>query len=90
MRLYKFDYIQDPSHGWVKVPIALLKRFGIADKITPFSYRRKAYAYLEEDCDLMTLVNELELRRIPFMYENKIARCKHSKIRSYEHYYIGD
>jgi hypothetical protein len=90
MKVYKFDYIQDPSHGWVKVPIALLKRFGIETRITPFSYRRKAYAYLEEDCDLMTLVNELEARSIPFMYENKVAYRKHSKIRSYEHYYIGD
>jgi hypothetical protein len=90
MRVYKFDYIQDPGHGWVKVPVALLERFGIADKITPFSYRRKSYAYLEEDNDLSTLVNELELRRIPFMYDTKIAHRKQSKIRSYQHYYIGD
>jgi hypothetical protein len=47
-RLY---YFHDPGHGWIRVPISTLDRYGLRDKISPWSYKRKKYAYLEEDCD---------------------------------------
>ena len=46
-----YNYFQDPSHGWVEVPIAELRRLKVADKISPYSYRNGHLAYLEEDCD---------------------------------------
>ena len=90
MRLYKFDYIQDPSHGWVKVPVSLLQKLGLETRITPFSYRRNDYVYLEEDCDFTTLADALNDREIPFILDRKVAYRKHSKIRSYQPYYIGE
>jgi len=46
-----YKYLQDPSHGWVEVPVAELRRLKIADAISPYSYRNGHFAYLEEDCD---------------------------------------
>lgn len=46
-----YKYLQDPSHGWVEVPVAELRRLKIADAISPYSYRNGNFAYLEEDCD---------------------------------------
>lgn len=52
---------EDPGHGWLQVPKALLKKMGIQDKITAYSYQRGPFAYLEEDCDLSTFVLALNL-----------------------------
>jgi len=46
-----YKYFQDPSHGWVEVPIAELRRLNVAEQISPYSYRNGHLAYLEEDCD---------------------------------------
>lgn len=46
-----YKYFQDPSHGWIEVPIAELRRLDVAEQISPYSYRNGHLAYLEEDCD---------------------------------------
>jgi hypothetical protein len=48
--------VNDPGHGWLKVPMWELKALGIMDKITPYSFISDAgkLAYLEEDCDATT------------------------------------
>ena len=50
----KFQKISDPGHGWLKVPVHLIKFLGIHEKITPYSYVNQSgrFAYLEEDCDM--------------------------------------
>lgn len=44
-------YHQDPGHGWFEVSKQTLIDFGIADKITSYSYIRGDSVFLEEDCD---------------------------------------
>jgi hypothetical protein len=81
-----FNYYQDPGHGWVKVPMALLDQLSIRDKITPYSYRKGDNAYLEEDCDLSTLFEAFKQRGIE--PKLKSFHCnKQSKIRSYANFY---
>ena len=46
-----FTVYSDPGHAWVKVPRDLLKTLGIESDISPYSYMRGEFAYLEEDCD---------------------------------------
>lgn len=41
----------DYGHSWLEVTNSLLKKLGIADKISHYSYQKDDYAYLEEDCD---------------------------------------
>lgn len=56
----KFDVLTDPGHGWIKVPKKLLAELGIADKITPYSYMRGDFAYLEEDADASTFFEAMK------------------------------
>jgi len=50
MTTMNYDYIQDPAHGWIVVPLAEITRLGIKG-ISSYSYRKHEFAYLEEDCD---------------------------------------
>ena len=52
MKTLTLNYYQDHGHGWVKIKLSLLQKFGIAEQISTYSYMRKDNAYLEEDCDL--------------------------------------
>jgi hypothetical protein len=88
MRSLTIPYYQDLAHGWARVSIGLLHGLKIAGDITPFSYRRGGYAYLEEDCDLSRLMQAAQAAGITIKL--KIFHTnKTSKIRSYDQYYLG-
>jgi len=82
----KINVYADPGHAWAKVKKSTLAKLGIADKITTYSYMRGDYAYLEEDCDLSTLVSALRAAGVPFEFKEHVARFKQSKIRNYDYY----
>jgi len=84
----KFQAYSDPGHGWVKVPMKLLHKLGIAEQITHSSYRRKEFAYLEEDCDMSLFVDTMNEAGIPIQFVETVCRFRLSKIRSYHSYYI--
>lgn len=44
-------FIEDPGHGWLRIPLADVAVLGIQDEITACSFIEGDYAYLEEDCD---------------------------------------
>ena len=50
--LDQYEFIEDPGHAWLKVPIAEIIHLKIAEKISTYSYRDADHAYLEEDVDL--------------------------------------
>ena len=83
----QFDYIQDAGHGWVKVPLALIRELGITEKITHFSYYNNGQVYLEEDNDTCTFMNAYHAR---FGFDPKlrdrVARERRSRVRGYEPY----
>ena len=83
----KYMFYQDPGHGWVKVFVKELERLGIADKISSFSYRRKDFAYLEEDCDLEKFLQAKQtLGQTVGFIERHTNR--QSKIRSYKQFTV--
>jgi hypothetical protein len=47
--VYKF--FSDPSHGWLRVPMAHINELNLTDRISAYSYKNGKWAYLEEDCD---------------------------------------
>lgn len=53
------DYVQDPGHGWIAADMQRLRALGIADKITPYSYRDGDLVWLEEDCDAAAYIGAL-------------------------------
>ena len=75
----KFHFYQDPGHGWLKVPRRLLVQMGLIKKISPYSFQRKDFVYLEEDRDMTlfetTWKGDLEYR----VYTTD----RNSRIRSY-------
>lgn len=75
----------DPGHAWCKVPRSLLEKLGIVDQITTYSYQRKDSVYLEEDCDLGTLIVALNKAGVSVAFR-EFNTNKQSKIRSYNHY----
>ena len=85
-----FDFISDPGHGWVKVPLTLLESLCISGEISDYSYRRGAYAYLEEDCDA-SLFHQAFEKCFGFApkYRERNAGQKYSRVRGYAHYVSG-
>lgn len=66
-------FIEDPGHGWLRVPLADVAALGIQDEITPYSFIDSDYAYpsaalrtsLEEDCDYGTFMNACQAQNVP-------------------------
>jgi hypothetical protein len=56
-----YNFIEDPGHGWLKVPMAKLRELAVLPKISEYSYRSRdgEFAYLEEDCDMTRFVDAL-------------------------------
>lgn len=79
-----FTIYTDPGHGWLKVPIAIIDSLGIGHKISAYSYMRKDYAYLEEDCDMGAFMIAFRDKHgnDPVIREAN-RREGYSKIRSY-------
>jgi len=75
----------DPGHGWLEVPVNMIKLLGIADKISEFSYRRADKVYLEEDCDLPVFLEAMrnQLGSTPTWIERF---TENTPIRTYARY----
>ena len=75
----------DPGHGWLAVTMESLEAFGIADKISTYSYRNGDIAYLEEDCDAGLYINKMEGKGMDFKF-NEVHK-ENTPIRNYPSYY---
>lgn len=83
-----FTFYSDPGHGWLKVPIKLLEKIGIADKISTYSYMFGEHAYLEEDCDFSLF--RKAVGESGFNFRIKFKSCNNpSSIREYPCYSHG-
>lgn len=56
------NFYHDPGHGWLEVKRSELRDLGLLGVITPCSYQKGPFVYLEEDCDAQTYVNALKER----------------------------
>lgn len=85
MKTFTVILYTDPGHGWAKVKKSVLANLGIANDISPYSYQRGDYAYLEEDCDLSLLCKRLLENNTNAKFVQRHTD-KESRIRSYERY----
>lgn len=95
-RTKTYTYFTDPGHGWLRVKHKELQELGIADQISPYSYMRGDYAYLEEDCDMTKFMQakgwlQNDGRVIDGFWDRGLikhqnCRTRDSAIRSYERY----
>jgi len=58
-------FINDPSHGWLKVPLTDIAALGIEEQITSYSYIEGNFAYLEEDLDAPRYLEALTTQGLP-------------------------
>lgn len=80
-----FQIISDAAHGWVKVPIAELKRLAIQDQISEYSYVKGDFAFLEEDADAGVFIEARKAEGNPVKLK-EITRDSCRKIRNYDAY----
>ena len=82
-----FAYIQDPGHGWLRVPHSEFAPFTeIHSLVSTYSYLSDKYVFLEEDVDMQLFIDArtkagLVTKAKP--YQNK---SRESKIRKYDTY----
>ncbi len=79
------QFYSDPGHGWYRVPVRALQTLGIAAQISPYSYLRTKYAYLEEDADAALFFATLGERGIQPRIFSKFTN-RPSAIRRYPSY----
>jgi hypothetical protein len=78
----------DPGHAWARFPKSKLVSLGIADKISTYSYMNGSNAFLEEDCDLSTLIGALREKGYTDIKFNESHTDRQSKIRGYNTFRI--
>ena len=78
-------FITDPGHGWLEVPRAELKKLGILEEITSYSYELGGEVFLEEDQDAGTYLKALDARGIP-RPSIKDEYVEATSIRGYDHF----
>ena len=82
---HTYTLYEDAGHAWIKVSIAELIALNILVDITPFSYIKGRFAFLEEDCDMTTFFTAYQsvTDRSP-RYRNSVS--SRSRIRGYDSY----
>jgi hypothetical protein len=63
---YTFKYVQDASHGWLRVPHSIVWELNLTAHISRFSYQDSRYYFLEEDSDANKLLMALKERGITY------------------------
>jgi hypothetical protein len=81
--MIKLHSKHDVAHGWLQVPMKLIRRLNIADKISVFSYKAGGYAFLEEDCDWTIFHRAMEANGLTYSVEPEIVDGE-SIVRSYD------
>jgi hypothetical protein len=86
-------YHQDPGHGWMETTLAEVKRLGIADKISSYSYIDRSCStnpdefkvYLEEDRDAPLLVKAYQAAGTPADIQSRYVESTGIRaLRAYE------
>lgn len=73
---------EDPGHGWLQVPLDIIKRMqkDCGLKVSRFSYKDKSNAYLEEDCDMGNFINEgVGLNEFKYWMQSGQVRTEHKE-----------
>jgi hypothetical protein len=88
LEVSSYIFHEDAGHGWLEVPIADVKKLGIYDKITAYSYIKGDKLYIEEDCDASTFCRAFEQYTGHKMSRAIIKDdyCDVSPIRNYRHF----
>lgn len=79
----KLNFYEDPGHGWLAVPLALLARLDLLDKVSSYSYMRGRLAHLEEDCDYSLFALAMRDAGLSFTVRERRTDNR-SRVRGYQ------
>jgi hypothetical protein len=63
-----YEFINDPGHGWLKVPLSDLPK---DLEFSEYSFFDDEFAYLEEDCDAGLFLQHIEVADSGYSIEEK-------------------
>ena len=87
MKKITLHFYNDLGHGWCKIKRSHPVFKDVAHRISPYSYQRGEYVYLEEDCDFAIFFDHLQaVGGWKYTFREHYAN-KRSRIRSYDNYY---
>jgi hypothetical protein len=85
MEDFTFNFFNDPGHGWLEVPVELIRRYDLRYKISCYSYMTQTHVYLEEDRDANLLLGKLRDEGVTFSIVD-FNDDEESEIRCYAWY----
>jgi hypothetical protein len=75
-----FRFVSDPGHGYLRVKLEDIAKYGVSKKISGYSFVSSKFAYLEEDCDAPVFLKAVkEFGDTPVIkesYTNNPASCR--------------
>jgi len=84
----KYNYIQDPGHGWLSVSHKDIIELGIKDLISGYSYMNSTRVFLEEDGDAGIFVKAA--KAMGWTIETKSSHTNNqASCRSYANYNVA-
>ena len=87
----EYVFYIDPGHAWLEVGMDEIKRLGIEDRISRYSYVNGRFAYLEEDCDAPLFLRAMSDAGMHVECVERHTDCQ-SQIRGYlpypQHLYV--
>jgi len=82
----RLSFYSDPGHGWLAVPLELLDRLQLLDRVSHYSYIRGRLAHLEEDCDASLFLATARQAGLAITFRDVTCADRHSRIRNYDPY----
>jgi hypothetical protein len=88
MKTIRYMFISDPGHGWLAVPATTIRKLGLAQEITCYSYVSKTgkTVYCEEDQDAGTVIKALRERGIEVKFREVNNAHGYSSVRDMDAY----
>ena len=88
MKTVRYLFISDPGHGWLAVPATTIRKLGLAQDITCYSYVSDTgkTVYCEEDQDAGTVINALKEKGIEVKFREVNNAHNYSSVRNMRPY----
>ena len=88
MKTIRYMFISDPGHGWLAVPATTIRKLGLAQDITCYSYVSDTgkTVYCEEDQDAGTVINALKEKGIEVKFREVNNAHNYSSVRNMRPY----
>lgn len=86
--MIELRFHSDAGHGWLEVPMEIIKHLNLSKKISSYSYKKKDMAYLEEDSDAGICISAMKEHNYHFYIKN-LPQQDPNPIRSYPRFKKG-